>query len=198
MRFYPLDCNNFKIIMESNMEIPIYKFATCLEDPQFLPTRGEPKATGWDVRASLNPGESLTILPMEHVKIPLGFRAFCPEGWWLELRPRSSTFGKKNLHSLYGVIDETYSGQLLFACQYIPQITIVNSLKYGYIFGVDRVDSQIEAEPLVINHGDAIGQIVPIKRQEMIVSSVSNEEYEQLCKERNAIRKDGGFGSTGA
>ena len=104
-------------------EIPSFKFALrdgIENDKQFLPVKAESKATGWDVRAAMPDKVPLVIYPFEHVKIPLGFRTFCPEGWWFELKPRSSTFAKKNLHSLYGTIDETYEGQLIFACQYIP------------------------------------------------------------------------------
>src|SRR5271157_2299003 len=109
-------------------DIPVYKFAIreglARNEISFLPTRGTPKSTGWDVRAALNIWEKeIYIRPGEYVKIPLGFRAFCPEGWWFELRPRSSSFGKKNLHALYGVIDEDYEGQLLFAAQYLPELT---------------------------------------------------------------------------
>lgn len=87
------------------MEIPTFKFALredLKDNKEFLPTLAEPKATGYDVRAALEKSDAvLNIEPFAYVKIPLGFRAFCPEGWWYELKPRSSTFGKKNLHSLY-------------------------------------------------------------------------------------------------
>ena len=138
----------------------------------YLPTRGTDRATGWDVRST----DRLLIYPREYVKIPLGFRMFCPPGWWMELRPRSSSFTKKNLHALYGVIDEDYEGQCIFAGQYIPH-------NYN--------------DSLEIQEGEAIGQIIPVRRQEMIVERVSNEEYEKLCRERNTARGAGGFGSTG-
>lgn len=168
-------------------EIPKFKFALredLIENKEFLPTKGEPLATGWDVRAA-NLHKPVKLLPFQKVLIPLGFRTFCPEGWWFELKPRSSTFGKKNLHCLYGTIDESYEGELLFACQYIPQ----SIYKYG------TVDFS-SALPLEISFGDALGQIIPVRRKEMIVEEVSNEEYDNLCKSRNASRGAGGFGST--
>ena len=157
-------------IMED--KIPTFKFAIKegLSDT-YLPVRGTDKATGWDVRST----ERLLINPREYVKISLGFRLFCPSGWWVELRPRSSSFAKKNLHALYGVIDEDYEGNCVFAAQYIPHDYTVS---------------------LEIQEGEAIGQIIPVKRQEMIVERVTNEEYEKLCKERSASRGAGGFGST--
>jgi dUTPase len=167
----------------SDTEIPTFRFAitsaTHINEPgkgsDFVPTRGTDRATGWDVRCA---NRQMIIRPGQHVKIPLGFRVFAPPGWWLELRPRSSTFAKKNLHSLYGVIDEDYEGQCLFACQYIPDISSMGN-------------------DLVLEFGEAIGQVIPVKRQEMIVKEIYNDEYEKLCEERNAARKTGGFGSTG-
>jgi len=160
--------------MSDLIEIPKFKFCV---DPDlsgdYLPTKGSEKATGWDVRSAA----TFDISGRQYIKIPLGFRVFAPEGWWLELRPRSSTFAKKELHALYGVIDEDYEGQVLFACQFIPPEGFCGTIR--------------------IKAGDAIGQLVPVKRQEMIVERVTNEEFEILCKSRNTARGSGGFGSTG-
>lgn len=156
------------------MEAPVFKFALKegLSD-LYLPVRGSERATGWDVRST----EDIVMYPGDYVKIPLGFRMFSPPGWWMELRPRSSSFAKKHLHALYGVIDEDYEGDCVFACQYRPTLDFSSQLT-------------IKAE-------EAIGQIIPVRRQEMIIERVSNEEYESLCKERNTKRGTGGFGSTG-
>lgn len=170
-------------------DIPVYKFAVrpdlVKSDISFLPTRATPLSAGWDVRAAIKEvGNKLIIKPGQYVKIPLGFRTFCPDGWWYELKPRSSTFGKKSLHSLYGTIDEDYEGELIFAAQYRPD------KDYDYI------ETILTPRNLIIEFGEAIGQIIPVKRQEMIVESISNEEYDRLCAERNAQRGAGGFGST--
>lgn len=156
-------------------KIPTFKFALKQDlknAEQFIPTRAESKATGWDVRSA----ENRVIHPLGYAKIQLGFRAFCPDGWWLELKPRSSSFAKKSLHALYGTIDETYEGQMIFACQYIPDSICNDSIE--------------------ISFGEAIGQLIPVKRREMNVEVISNEEYDKLCGQRNASRGAGGFGST--
>jgi dUTPase len=165
-------------------ELPIFKFAL-REDLigvernfSFLPSRATVKATGYDVRAALLDKKPLILRAGQYAKIPLGFRTLSPDGWWLELRPRSSTFAKKQLHSLYGVIDEDYEGQCLFCCQYIPDIASMGS-------------------DVVIEFGDAIGQIIPVERKEMTVLELSNEEMDQDYKERNYNRGAAGFGSTG-
>lgn len=185
--------------------LPNYKFALredLKNERHFLPTRAEPKATGWDVRAAMPNKQSLFLRPFEKVKIPLGFRGLCPDGWWYELKPRSSSFVKKDLHALYGTVDETYEGEAIFACQYIPEI-ILNSMPLvaGTILrsrACDVVEFHNESmfKILQIDFGDAIGQIIPVRREEMDIIEVSNQEYDTLCKNRNAIRGAGGFGST--
>src|SRR6266404_6021196 len=177
-----------KLQHEGNMEIPTFRFAIRedLKDTNnlLLPTRGEPLATGWDVQAATKDRKPLIIKPSEYVKIPLGFRAFCPEGWWLKLVPRSSSFTKRSLHALYGTIDETWEGEMLFAAQYFPE------------FRMKPVAGGLESNNLMINFGEAIGQIIPVKREEMIVETISNEEYDALCGQRGGVRGGGGFGST--
>jgi dUTPase len=165
--------------------IPNYKFAVTEGlDDLFLPTRGDSRSTGWDVRAA----EGVILRPTETVKIPLGLRCFAPEGFWLELRPRSSTFAKKQISCLYGVIDESYEGQLIFACQWIPdyvELVLNNSMTEYY------------NQELRIELGERIGQLVPVRRQEMEVVGITNEEFNALCKQRGLARGAGGFGSTG-
>ncbi len=177
-------------------EIPVFKFALredLKDDKRFLPTRAEPTASGWDVRAAMPNQKPLVIRCLEQVKIPLGFRGFCPPGWWYELRPRSSTYAKKNLHALYGVIDETYEGELVFACQYIPPF-------HHYSMGISsmiEIERYLNSNKLQIEFGEAIGQIIPVRRDEMTVAELTNEEYDNDCKNRSAVRGAGGFGSTG-
>lgn len=165
-------------------------------DYSFLPQQATEQDTGWDVQAA----KTITFRPTQKFLIPLGLRCFAPPGYWLELRPRSSSFGKKNLHALYGVVDEGYEGQIYFACQWIPPIsdneldTIINGFDGGV--RVDALASYFKKE-LVIEKGERIGQLVPVKRQVMNVSSVSAEEFKKLCEERGHKRGAGGFGSSG-
>lgn len=154
---------------------PVFKFALREGlDDSFLPTRSSPTDTGWDVRAT----EDLLLVPGQHAKIDIGVRVLAPEGWWLELRPRSSSFAKHNLSFLYGVIDEGYENFIMIACQYSP----ANS----------------GCEPIKIKKGDRLGQLIPVKRQEMKVEMLSAEEFNSLSKERKSSRGLGGFGSSGA
>lgn len=157
-------------------ETPEFKFLVCEGlDSSFIPTRCDPFATGWDVKAA----KTVEMFKHKTSLIPLGIKCFAPKNYWLELRPRSSTFGKLNLHALYGVIDESYEGELLFACSWMPDTN----------FAFNAVT--------VIEKGTRLGQLVPVRRQEMLVSEVSAEEFDTLCKERGMNRGAGGFGSTG-
>jgi len=161
-------------------DIPKFMFALredLKNDQRFLPTRAEPFATGWDVSAAQQDRKDIVVRAGTYVKIPLGFRAFCPEGWWYKLVPRSSTFAKKSLHSLYGTIDETFEAEAMFLADYIPDISAMG-------------------KDLVIKFGDRIGQIIPVLRQEMIVDEISNNDYDKFCEKRNGVRKTGGFGSS--
>lgn len=177
---------------ETHRETPTFQFALredIKEFKTFLPTQAEPKATGYDVRAAIN--ESLlSIKPFDFVKIPLGFRALCPEGWWFELKPRSSSFAKKYLHCLYGTIDECYEGELVLACQYIPPVS-----SYIENYPLSWNDYLIQ-NTLHINFGDAVGQIIPVRRQEMKVVELSNTEIDVEFINRNSVRGTGGFGSS--
>lgn len=166
-------------IPDTERSQPKFKFAV-REDLQnsnisFIPTKGEPYASGYDVKCAFSEN-TLTLKHGEYFKIPLGIRCLPPEGWWFQLHPRSSSFVKKNIHGLIGIIDEHYANELVFAGQYLP--TDTNDI-------------------LVINHGDAIGQIIPVKRVEVQIENISNKEYDDLCKGRMAVR-NGGFGSTGS
>jgi dUTPase len=161
-------------------EIPEFKFALredLKDELKFLPTRAELLSTGYDVRAAPEDRKDIILKPGQYFKIPLGFRALCPDGWWYQLHPRSSSFAKKNMHCLIGTVDESWEGYTAFAGQYLP-------------------DSTLLLKDLVIKFGDPIAQIIPVKRQSMIVKNTLNDELDSSFEKRGALRKDGGFGST--
>ena len=157
--------------------IPIFRFSLRegLETSEFIPKKAEPNATGFDVRACPYDKKDIIVKPNQYVKIPLGFRSYCPDEYWFQLVPRSSTFAKKSLHALYGTIDETFSGEIIFCAQYQPN----------------------SDQDLVIKYGEAIAQLIPYRRVDTKINIITNEEYNDLCKQRNAIRQSNGFGSTG-
>ena len=158
-------------------QLPKFRFAVREGlDDSFLPTRSEPFATGWDVCCAEKDG--VILKPFDRKLISLGFRMYAPEGYWLELRPRSSTFAKKGLHCLYGVIDEHYPNELMLAVQFINP-------------GAFSISTR-----MTIPFGEKIAQVIPVKRRDMVVEGISNEEIDKLYEGRNSVRT-GGFGSTG-
>ena len=145
----------------------------------FIPEKSEDLSTGYDVR---NAGPDIELCPFQKALIPLGFRAYIPEGLYFELYPRSSTFHKKSIHSLYGVIDESYENYWYFACQYIPQ--------YKDFKAATKINT-------IIAHGDRIAQIILRKRYDFNPKEISDEQFQKMVEERGAKRGLGGFGSTG-
>lgn len=162
--------------------VPEFKFALAegLGD-KFLPKRSFETDTGWDVCCAEPKG--VELFPFEYAKIRLGFKIFTPPGWWVSLHPRSSTHAKLHLNCLYGVIDESWEGECCLSAQWLPP---------------DPSNRDDDYYPsLKIEFGQKIGQIIPIRRQEMIVKRISNKEFDALCEERGGKRGAGGFGSSG-
>lgn len=154
--------------------IPIFQFALrddLEDDKSFLPIKATEGSAGWDVACAFKNHQSNTIQPGEYVKIPLGIRSITPRGFWYEIKPRSSSFVKKKLHALYGTIDSDFRFELHFCAKYDGD------------------------EPLVLEMGEKIGQIIPIKLQEMEVQEIPNEEFDKFCQAEKNTRT-GGFGST--
>jgi len=177
-----LDIPEFKFCLEDNIqtlcEEQNEKYGFDYKPNDFVPKKAEELSTGWDVRCAAPDG--IVLMPDRYIMIPLGFRMFAPDGWWLKLVPRSSTLIKKHIHALYGTIDESYENQLFFCGQFRPdayEIISANRLKR-------------------IEFGTRIAQVIPERRQEMVCSVISKDEFNILCVGRNASRGEGGFGST--
>jgi len=156
-------------------EPPKFSFALredLKDDKRFLPTRATQKSSGWDVSCAFVDHKQLLIKPGEYVKIPLGIRCIPPKGYWFEMRPRSSTFTKKKMHSLYGVVDFDYRNEAFFCAKY---------------------DGDSD---LLLEYGEKIGQMIPVKIQEMCVVEIDNKQFDDYCANESNDRK-GGFGSSG-
>lgn len=183
------------------MSVPTFHFALredLKDHKQFLPSQAFDTDTGYDVRAAMPDRKSLTIYPFEHVKVPLGIRGFCPPGYWYQLKPRSSSFTKKYLHFLYGTVDQTYEGELVAAFQYIPNFNMTDFIHTQYdkdlavLFG-----KSFYTKTYTLEWGEAIGQIIPTKREVVQLDEITNDQLDEMYKQRAATRKAGGFGSTG-
>lgn len=134
-------------------------------DPALLPTYGSQLASGVDFRARLS--EDTQLMPGEIACIPTGISLSIPEGFELQIRPRSGlalNYGVTVLNSP-GTIDADYTGEI--------KIILINHSK----------------KPFMITPGMRVAQGVfaPIVR----VAFILQETLESTA------RGAGGFGSTG-
>ncbi|MCQ0971556.1 dUTP diphosphatase [Paracoccus sp. TK19116] len=136
-------------------------------DPDLpLPAYASAGAAGADVRADLG-GGSMTLAPGERALVPTGLRLQVPEGWEVQVRPRSGFALKQGITVLNspGTIDSDYRGPL--------GVILVN----------------LGAEPQVIAHGDRIAQLVVAPAPQATFSLVGALD--------DSARGERGFGSTG-
>lgn len=136
-----------------------------------LPVYATRGAAGADVRANLKPEDraaGLTIAPGARVLVPTGLVMEIPEGWEVQVRPRSGLALKNGitLPNTPGTIDSDYRGPV----------------------GVPLIN--LSDVPFVVQHGERIAQ--------MIVSPVIQARFVLTEAEFSTTeRGEGGFGSTG-
>jgi dUTP pyrophosphatase len=130
-----------------------------------LPSYETVGAAGMDVAAGVI--DSLAIQPGEWVLVPTGFGVALPEGYELQVRPRSGLavrYGVTVLNSP-GTIDADYRGEV--------KIALVNLGK----------------NPYIVNRGDRIAQLVLAPVMRAIFKEVTILDLTE--------RDSGGFGHTG-
>lgn len=132
-----------------------------------LPAYETTGAAGADVRASIGPGESITIKPGERTLVPTGLAMEIPFGYEIQVRPRSGLSFKTGLLvcNSPGTID----------CDYRGEVKII----LGNLGSNDEV----------INHGERVAQLV--------LAPVIQASYEVVEALGDTDRAAGGFGSTG-
>lgn len=135
-----------------------------------LPSYQTSGAAGADIRANLPPDSretGLTLHPMERRIVPTGLRIEIPEGFEVQIRPRSGLALRHGLSlpNTPGTIDSDYRGPL--------GVLLIN----------------LGADPFTIRHGDRIAQ--------MIVAPVVRARFAEVDDLAATERGEGGFGSTG-
>lgn len=132
---------------------------------QPLPEYETHGSAGMDVRAALT--EPVTLAPGERMLVPTGLRVQLPEGYELQVRPRSGLALKHGitLVNTPGTVDADYRGEI----------------------GVIMIN--LSQTPFVINPGERIAQFV--------VKQYTRVEWEPVSKIDETRRGDGGFGHTG-
>nr|WP_294846530.1 dUTP diphosphatase [uncultured Sphingomonas sp.] len=128
-----------------------------------LPSYATPGAAGMDVVAA----EDFDLGPGQRHAVATGFRVAIPDGYEIQVRPRSGLAFKHGITvpNTPGTIDSDYRGEL--------KVLLIN---HG-------------DEPFPIRRGERIAQLVPAA-----VTLADFDEVEDLCE---TSRGEGGFGSTG-
>src|SRR5688572_15532962 len=83
-----------------------------VDGDELIPTYATPGSAGADLRANLK--EPLILAPGQKAMIPTGVRAEIPEGYELQVRPRSGLATKNGVTVLNspGTIDSDYRGEI--------------------------------------------------------------------------------------
>lgn len=135
-----------------------------------LPAYETAGAAGADLRANLRPGDraaGIVLAPMARALVPTGLRVEIPEGFEMQIRPRSGLAFKHGigLTNSPGTIDADYRGPV--------GVLLIN----------------LGAEHFVVAHGDRIAQAV--------IAPVVQARFELAGDLAQTARGAGGFGSTG-
>ena len=140
-----------QIVAEDGVKIPAYQ------------TSG---AAGADICAFIPDGK-IVLKPMERFMVPTGLKMAIPEGFEVQIRPRSGLAVKNGITCLNtpGTIDSDYRGEI--------KVILIN----------------LGSEDFVINNGDRIAQ--------MVVADVTQGVFEKVEVLGETERGDGGFGHTG-
>jgi dUTP pyrophosphatase len=141
----------------------VFKVINKSENP--LPAYATAGSSGMDIRAAVN--TAVELKPLERKLVPTGLFVEIPEGYEIQVRPRSGLAIKQGLTCLNtpGTIDADYRGEI--------QVILIN----------------LSAEIQTINPGDRIAQMV-VQKVEKVAWSLTESI---TATERNA----GGFGHTG-
>ena len=141
-----------KIIAEGGVVVPSYK------------TSG---SAGADVCAYLPDGNEIVLKPMERCLVPTGIKMAIPQGYEVQVRPRSGLAAKNGITCLNtpGTIDSDYRGEV--------KVILIN----------------LGSENFTIKNGDRIAQLV--------AAPVTQSVYVKTDVLDSTKRGEGGFGSTG-
>lgn len=130
-----------------------------------LPEYATPLSAGMDLRAAIE--SSITLAPLERAMVPTGLYIALPEGYEMQVRPRSGLAAKHGITVLNspGTIDADYRGEI--------KVILVN----------------LSNTPFEIVPGERIAQAVVAKHERVEWQAVESLEQTE--------RGTGGFGSTG-
>ncbi|MEH6808376.1 MAG: dUTP diphosphatase [Hyphomonas oceanitis] len=132
-----------------------------------LPAYETAGSAGMDVRAAVPEDEPMVLAPGARAMVPTGLSVAIPEGYEIQVRPRSGLAAKHGLTCLNtpGTIDSDYRGEI--------KVILIN----------------LGAEPFTIARGERIAQLV--------LAPVTQLGWAKVDTLDETSRGTGGFGSTG-
>ncbi len=132
---------------------------------QPLPAYETFESAGMDVRAAIE--EPIVLGPLERRLIPTGLRVQLPQGYEMQMRPRSGLALRSgiSLANTPGTVDADYRGEI--------GVILIN----------------LSNEPFTINPGERICQ--------MVIAPYTRVEWEPVERIDTTERGDGAFGHTG-
>jgi len=109
-----------------------------------LPTRAYPGDLGYDLYAL----KRVILKPLEPVAVPTGIAVEFPEGWGAFIKDRSS-MALKGVHTLAGVLDSGYRGEIKVVMVALRgEVVVEKGQKIAQMVPVRVVDWEIvEGEP---------------------------------------------------
>ncbi|WDF26087.1 dUTP diphosphatase [Fusobacterium nucleatum] len=139
-----------KVVRKKGVELPKYE------------TEG---SAGMDVRANIK--EPITLKSLERILVPTGLKVAIPEGYEIQVRPRSGLAIKHGITMLNtpGTVDSDYRGEL--------KVIVVNLSNKTY----------------TIEPNERIGQFV--------LNKIEQIEFVEVEELDSTERGEGGFGHTG-
>ncbi|MFN7055741.1 dUTP diphosphatase [Hyphomonas sp.] len=132
-----------------------------------LPAYETAGSAGMDVRAAVAEDAPVVLAPGARTMVPTGLTVAIPEGYEIQVRPRSGLAAKHGLTCLNtpGTIDSDYRGEI--------KVILIN----------------LGAEPFTIRRGERIAQLV--------LAPVTRLAWSEVKALDGTARGAGGFGSTG-
>lgn len=148
-----------------------------------IPQYAKPGDAGFDLVAV----EDVIIEPGETALIPTGLAFEIPEGYELQIRPRSGITSKTKLRVQLGTIDAGYRGEV--------SVIVDNTSTDTWSNASRRVDNTYDeltrnkTRGYIIRKGDRIAQGV--------IAPVASATFTEVDELGESQRGEGGFGSSG-
>ncbi len=122
--------------MSRKIPVPIHVI-----DDELIPLYATPLASGCDARASIP--EPLTLAPGTSALVPTGIKVALPEGYEIQVRPRSGFAAKNQVPVLNtpGTIDSDYRGEIC--------IILINHGREAFIVTPKMRIAQLVLSPVV-------------------------------------------------